>query len=49
VSAADWRPKLPPKTVKLLEHQRESISPEYREQINHYFRVIGERGRTKSK
>jgi len=48
VSATDWRPKLPPKTVTLLENQREMISPEYHEQINHYFRAIGEHARKNS-
>ena len=45
MSAADWA-KLPPKVAEqLLESQREAMSPEFREQINRYFRIIGERGR----
>ena len=32
---------------ELLERQRESLSPEFRKQIHHYFRIIGERARTR--
>ena len=45
MSAEDWA-KLPPKVAEqLLESQREAMSPEFRQQINNYFRIIGERGR----
>jgi hypothetical protein len=47
MTKADWA-KLPPKAAeKLLENEREAISPEFREQINRYFLIIGERGRNK--
>jgi hypothetical protein len=43
----DWA-KLKPKEAKeLLERQRESLSPEFRKQIYHYFRIIGERARAR--
>ena len=43
----DWA-KLPPKVAaELLESQRENLSPEFRQQINHYFRIIGERARSR--
>ena len=43
----DWA-KLPPKVAEeLLESQRESLSPEFRKQIHHYFRIIGERARAR--
>jgi hypothetical protein len=48
MTKADWA-KLPPKAAeKLLENEREAISPEFREQINRYFLIIGERGRKNS-
>ncbi len=41
----DWA-KLPPKVAEeLLESQREGLSPEFRRQIHHYFRIIAERSR----
>jgi hypothetical protein len=41
MSAEDWA-KLPPKVAEqLLESQREAMSPEFRQQINNYFRIIG--------
>ena len=47
MSLNDWA-KLPPKVAEeLLESQRESLSPEFRKQIHHYFRIIGERGRAR--
>ena len=48
MTKADWA-KLPPKVAeKLLENEREAISPEFREQIHRYFLIIGERGRKNS-
>ena len=48
MTAADWA-KLPPKMAeKLLESQRGGMSPEFREQITHYFRILNERGRKKN-
>ena len=45
MKAEDWA-KLPPKVAQeLLENSRESMSPEFREQISHYFRIIAERAR----
>ena len=47
MSLEDWA-KLPPKVAEeLLESQREGLSPEFRKQIHHYFRIIGERGRAR--
>ena len=47
MSLNDWA-KLPPKVAEeLLESQRESLSPEFRKQIHHYFRIIGERARAR--
>jgi hypothetical protein len=47
MSLGDWA-KLPPKVAEeLLESQREGLSPEFRKQIHHYFRIIGERGRAR--
>ena len=47
MSLGDWA-KLPPKVAEeLLESQREGLSPEFRRQIHHYFRIIGERGRSR--
>ena len=44
---ADWA-KLPPKIARdLLEGSRENVSPEYRQAIEHYFRIIAERAREK--
>ena len=40
------RPKLPPK--KLLENNREDMSPEFRDAITAYLRIIAERGRKKN-
>ena len=46
MKAEDWA-KLPPKVAQeLLENSRESMSPEFREQISHYFRIIAERARS---
>ena len=45
MKAEDWA-KLPPKVAQeLLENSRESMSPEFREAISHYFRIIAERAR----
>jgi hypothetical protein len=47
VEAKEWG-KLPPKLAKdLVEGSRESVSSEYRNQIETYFRVIAEQSRKK--
>ncbi len=47
LEANDWG-KLPPKLAKdLVEGSRESVSSEYRSQVETYFRVIAERARKK--
>ena len=42
----EYRPKLPPK--KLLENNREDMSPAFRDAITAYLRIIAERGRKKN-
>ena len=43
------RPKLPPKEPKkLLENNREDMSPAFRDAITAYLRIIAERGRKKN-
>ena len=46
-SEDDWG-KLPPKVAKdLMEAQRAGVSPEYRSQIESYYKAIAERARKK--
>ena len=43
--AKDWG-RLPPKVAKdLMDAQREGVAGEYREQVDAYFRAIGEKAR----
>ena len=45
----EYRPRLPPKVAKkLLENNREDMSPEFRDAITAYLRAIAERGRKKN-
>ena len=48
MTKVDWG-KLPPKVAKkLLENNREGMSPEFREQIMSYLTVVADRSRKKS-